>query len=640
MLAPKFTETECHELPDGEKKKGFDAPQCVREICGEKLNQPVLRQEELDYVVGCALGGVIQVNTQVCTTNSFVKHYPEIKTIAQKMKSFYHAELKLTGHRIGAAVNFMKDHENPNSPLDNFGLNIMDLFAFVKEHPDLVKTVETEEGISLQFKNPRRIKRKLRWRFRLKRGSEDEVALKAMKAIFEDSNSLIALEFLGPDYVMKNLMNERGIKENPDEALRKMKFDSLAVLKALLGEETIDPEYIRGTPGELSVDRTTLLTEVLLLQNLTKSLSARDIRTLSKSNFAKKRFYNRPKFGRDWSDPDGKTYLNTLQHLQELQRIYVGDEEIVRDHDVYPFLIEMLHGLKLLPEKEKLEEVKKKVPAFMDKFFENFAKEFSSDSTGIIKGAIGELHINYPETREEFLKKVENWLDYKKSLADETLKQLRDKTNKKAIAFHGREYLQSLIMGGNADGALSQITPLVAVNPIPDFYIGAYNGIKMGPFAVNEFDGAGKQVLAHELSHHIGHFMEENPLSKDTTGKFKVLRQCLASSHKDGVKKVKVKVKSLKNKTHRWNENFYTEEDFSDWVAAKTSDSNFACQFVKNMDFSQYEKMEDLFVNANKKDPHSSGFYRLINMELHQKGSLPESCQNNFVKKCPESQDK
>lgn len=637
LLAPKFNEKECHQtIP--EEKTEFNAAQCVRDICGEKEAFPFGLGESDFSMVTCALAEEGSLASKNCSEVSKHKHFKEFKEIAKEMKGFYLSQLQLTGHKLKAAVSFLKNPETPNSPVDNLQLNVGDLLTYIMEVPKFLDVETSEDGFKVTLKNESRLKRKLRWRFNLRTKEEQRVAIKAIKAFFEDGNSILALEYLGPGYVLDNLIKDRELTGDTTEVLKKMKYESLAKLQKILGSETIDPEYTVGADKEVTDSQENLLGEVLALEALTKNLTPADLRILSKPNFPKKRFYNRTKFERDWTDPNANLYVTTLQHLEELSKIYVGDDERVRDSDLYAYLNSILSGLKLLPSQEEVDKIKAKVPDFIDGFFNDFNQEFSTESTGIIKAEVGKLHIDYPDSQKEYLEKIKRWLEYKKAVADDSLKKLRDPNNKKAIAFFGRDYLQSLLLERDAEGDLTSLSTLVSVNPIPDFYIGVYNGIKMGAFAVTEFDQAGKQVLAHELGHHVGHFMEENPLSIDTTKEFKSVRQCLASAYPDEKTKVSMKLKSLKRKTHKWKENKYTEEDFADWIGAKTSSHNMGCLFVKNLDTEQSKK--DLFQNQHKTDTHSSAFFRLINIEIQQKGKIPKSCQNDIVKLCSKAQDK
>ena len=282
----------------------------------------------------------------------------------------------------------------------------------------------------------------------------------------------------------------------------------------------------------------------MILDSLAKRMKPSDIKRLTKADFAKPSFYNREKFDRDWKRPNEEKYLSTLEFLEELGMLYDGTEQEVSDYSLYPHITAIFSGLVVLPDEERISEVKKKIPGYMDSFFGEFKKEFSDHSTGVVKGKIDEVHLHFPKAKRKYLDSIESWLDYRLALSKNTADQLASDDNKKASAYFGRGYLQSLINGFGEEGGINELATLIGVNPIPDFYIGAYNGIKVGPLAVNTFDGLGKTILSHELGHHVGHFMEDHPLSTTTTSKFEKVRECLAGSHQEESKKIKKKVKS------------------------------------------------------------------------------------------------
>jgi len=634
FMSPKFTNAACLQKEPG--VGGFDAKKCAAEICHGGFNMPELGSDDFNQVVACVSGGDNRIIAEkICSGTGFEEYLPKIEKVAMKLKEFYGTELKLTGYRIKAAIDFLEKGHNLSSSFDNFNTNIGDLMAFVVENKDLFEIkLKGNKGFQFKIISKRKARSRLGKYFNLN-NSEKKSALKAIESLYSDSNSLLALEILGPEFVIKDFMEKQPEGVSPIDALRAVKFKAVEHFKDVLGTGTIDPEFIQGSEEEASIDLNTILQDALLLNSLKKGLSKKDFRRLSKPNFTKTGFYNRERFDRDWSQPHKDLYRSTLSYLKELQKIYVGDAETVKPFDLYPHVSAILQGIETLPSDKTKEDVKKKVPEFIDGFFKKFGEIFSKRSTSIIQSKMNKLHIKFPDSKNQYLEKVEKWLAHKQSLADSSLKLLRDSKNIQAPSYFGRQYLQKLLSGQSEIGGLNELAPLVGVNPIPDLYIGTYNGIKMGPYAVKEFDGPGKQVLAHELGHHIGHFMESHPLSQDTTYTFARVRQCLATTHNEVKSEDQMEVRSLGKKKYLWKENLYTEEDFADWIAAKTSDKNMACFFIQNEFLDQ--GIEGLLVNPNINDTHSSGFYRLLNIEMQQRGKLPKSCKNDVIKTCPTS---
>lgn len=614
----------------------FNAKTCVEKLCAkpEDFIEDLFKEattNEIELHAKCALEDGADNGVQACKVERFNKYNDQIKQISNSLEKFMKTELILTGQNIRAGIDFINNPDNPNSPFDNFGSNIGDLWVFIIDKGDLFNVDETEDGINLSFKSERKIRKELKKSFELSRRDE-KAAVEVIKALLANSNLIFAAEMLGPDYVMKKVLTQRGLQMEPEEAMKKIKADAVKKIKATLGDESIDPEYQSPENGGIVSDRETLIIESLILDSLASSLSPSVLKRMSKSEFAKPTFYNREKFDRDWTDPFAEKYNSTLKYLEGLTQIYDGKTETVSKADLYPFITDMLRAIELLPDDKELKEVKDKVPGFFDSYFGNIAKEFSAQSTEEIKKEVTDIHIHYPKTKKEYLNYIQSWLKYRQALSNNTAKQLSDPTNKKAKAYFGRLYLQSLLLGESEEGGVSELGPLVSINAVPDFYIGSYNGIKIGPYAVEKFDTDGKQILGHELGHHIGHFMEDHPLSNKSTDRFEKVRECLSSAHPDK-KDISKKVKATGKKTYKWKEDMYTEEDFSDWISSKGSSGNFACYFLQDINLDR--PMEELLINQDKKDPHSSAFYRLLNIELNQKGSLPLSCRTEFVKKCP-----
>ncbi|MFT6067697.1 MAG: hypothetical protein ACJAT2_001876 [Bacteriovoracaceae bacterium] len=607
----------------------FNLPACVASICKNEKFDVFGIQTNPYMILACAE----DPSLPFCKGDGYKSYYKDLRELRESISEYFPLEQDFVETRLRSALSFIKEPKNKNSSLDSLNLNLTDLFTFIFASPEFFEATEHREGgIDVKFKSIKKLKKKLRSKFNLGK-FESRVAVKALRAIFEDSNSIFALEYFGVEFVLSKFLTKNEQKD-PLASLRARKFQALEKIKRSIGNETIDPESTQGSLSDLAADKESLLQEVLALEALSK-LRKSELKTLSKPNFTRPSYYINPRFSPDWSDPNNKEkFYSTTEHIENQLNFYDGIETKIDSHELNAYMMTIINSLEILPDETEVEKAKIDSKEYLESFFDSFGKEFSRESTKDIKSEVGSLHLNFPKTKKEYLKEVKGWLNSRKgTLLDyKKLKDLDDVDRKNE--FLGRGLLQDLMMGTGASGGLNEFVEQLGVNPIPDLYLGAYNGIKVGPIAVKDFSNKGKQILAHELGHHVGHFMEKNRLSHRTTVKFKRTRECLAASHTEEVGgEVKMKLSTNRSKKVRWKENKYSEEDFADWIASKASDSNMACLFLKGEVLDIPNK--DYFKNADKEDTHSSAVYRLLNIELNKKGKLPASCQTNRVKLCP-----
>lgn len=627
-FSANFLENSCSEGSIPTEK--FNLSKCVASICG--TNQfNIFGQSINPYMV---MACIEDPKLPFCKEYGYQDYYEDLGALRKSIKEYFPQEQKFTEAKLKAAKKFFENPQNINSRLDSLNLNLSDLFSFIFSSPEFIEAEELEEGgIKIKFKNIKVLKKKLRGNFNLRK-SEVNTSVKALKVIFEDSTSIFALQYFGVDFVIEKILSPEEMK-TPLQALRARKFAALKKIKETLDSETIDPESIEGSYSDQSTDLENLLLEVLALEPLSQKLSKSDLLALSKPNFTRVEHYMNPKFSPDWKDPNNKDkFLNTMEHIENQLEFFEGGIPEIDDYELNAYMSTILNSMEILPTTKELEKAKVDSKAYLDDFFKSFKKEFSEESTLDIQKEVGSLHINYSESKKDYLDKIKKWLEARKGILRDFKKLSESENKEKGEEIIGRGLLQDLMMGSSASSGQTEFVEKLGVNPIPDLYLGAYNGIKMGPLAVKDFSNKGKQILAHELGHHVGHFMEKHRLSNPTTLKFKDTRECLAKSHgEESLDKVKMKLSTNDKTRINWTENMYSEEDFADWIAAKASDSNMACLFVKNLKLD--DPSIDYFKNSNEEDPHSSAVFRLLNIELNKTGSLPDSCQTERVKLCP-----
>ncbi len=628
-FSPGLNKNSC-SVEVGQESK-FNLPQCVASICGTDKFKFFGLQTNPYMILACSE----DPDLPLCEGNGYEKYYGDLRELRESIAEYFPLEQDFVESRLKSSLKFIKEPKYNNSSLDNLSLNITDLFSFVFSSPEFFETREHKEGgINIKFKSTKNLKVKLRSKFNIGR-LESRAAVKALKAIFEDTNSIFALEYFGVDFVLSNVLTPLEQKD-PISSLRKRKFKALDKIKKSLGTKTIDPESIEGSLSDAAADEESLLQDVLALEAIS-GLRASELKTLSKPDFTRPSYYINPKYSPDWSDPNNKEkFYTTTEHIENMLSFYDGMETKIDSHELNAYMMTILNSLNILPDEKEVEKAKRDSKEYLESFFNSFEKEFSKESTHDIKSEVGSLHLNFPETKKEYIEKIKSWLNSRKGILLDYKKLRESENGVKGTELIGRGLLQDLMMGTGASSGLNEFVDELAVNPIPDLYLGAYNGIKVGPVAVKDFSNKGKQILAHELGHHVGHFMEKSRLSNKTTFKFKSTRECLASSHTEEVgEEVNMKLSTNRSKRVRWKENMYSEEDFADWIASKASDSNMACLFVKDLVLDVPDK--DYFKNKDSKDTHSSAVYRLLNIELNQKGRLPASCQTDRVKLCPKT---
>jgi hypothetical protein len=629
-FSQNFSENSCAE--NLSEKDPFNIPRCIANICGDDLITSISLDENPYMVFACAEDPELPL----CKGNAYKKYFDDFREIRSSIKEYFPLEQDFIKRKLQAARLYLKEPENVNSPLDSLNMNLSDLLSYTFTNPDLMEFEELEEGgIGAKFKDEKKLKKKLRSHFNFKK-SEARSTVNVLKVLFEDSNLFFALEYFGKDFVLDKMLNPLELKD-PIGSLRKRKYQALDIIKSSLKSKTIDPESVEGSFSDQGADIESLLMKVMILEPLSTRLSQSELLTLSKSNYTRVDFYKNPKFSPDWSDPSNKDkFHSTLTHIEAQLAFYEGSVSEIDSFELNGYMMTFFNSLETLPSKEDVDKAKVESKEYLGTFFKAFASEFSKASTEDIQKEVGSLHINYSETKKQFIEKIKRkirsrkgiLLDYKKLSESEKKNELNE--------ILGRGLLQDLRSGSSSTDGLDEFVDSLAINPIPDFYLGAYNGIKMGPLAIKDFSNKGKQILAHELGHHVGHFMEKHGLSDKTILKFKNVRECLSSSHGDKIdSRLKVELATKNKKLVSWNEDMYSEEDFSDWIASKASDTNMACLFVKNMEFDDSTK--DYFENKDKKDTHSSALYRLLNIELNQKGKLPPGCQTVQVKLCPQA---
>lgn len=629
-FSPRFSENSCIDNSSNEDE--FNIPRCISNICGEDLVTIITLDENPYMVFACAE----DPDLPLCQGNAYKKYYGDFREIRKSIESYFPLEQEFIKKKLQAAKLYLKEPKNTNSPLDSLNMNLSDLLSYTFTNPDLLEFEELKVGgIGAKFKDIIKLKKKLRRRFNLRK-SEASSAIKVLKVLFEDSNLIFGLEYFGKDFVLDKILNSEELKD-PVSSLRKRKFQALDKIKAGLNSKTIDPESIEGSFTDQGAGIESLLMEVITLETLSTKLKRSDLLSMSKSNFTRADFYENPKFSPDWSDPTNKEkFHSTLEHIETQLSFYEGSSSEIDVYELNGYMMTFFNSLEALPDETEVEKAKIESKEYLGSFFKTFGREFSKTSTTDIHKEVGNLHINYSQTKKEFIESVKGKIRARKGILLDYQKLSESENSQKLNEILGRGLLQDLKFGSSATVGLDEFVDGLAVNPIPDFYLGAYNGIKMGPLAVKDFTNKGKQILAHELGHHVGHFMEKNGLSGQTILKFKNVRECLSSSHEGQVENnLKVELETKDKTKVSWSENMYSEEDFADWIASKASDTNMACLFVKNKEFD--DPTQNYLKNEDEKDVHSSALFRLLSIELNRKGKLPPECQSEQIKLCPKA---
>jgi hypothetical protein len=137
----------------------------------------------------------------------------------------------------------------------------------------------------------------------------------------------------------------------------------------------------------------------------------------------------------------------------------------------------------------------------------------------------------------------------------------------------------------------------------------------------------GLQIMSHEMGHMLSTSFQNGLLSKANTDKYIQIRQCISQKHIAEAATRKLVVESRK-----LTESLYTEEDWADLVGSEST-----MQVQTNMWCTAYQRpnvwdSDLVHTTASNADPHSPILFRLLNVEMMHKGSLPNAC-NALVQK-------
>lgn len=133
----------------------------------------------------------------------------------------------------------------------------------------------------------------------------------------------------------------------------------------------------------------------------------------------------------------------------------------------------------------------------------------------------------------------------------------------------------------------------------------------------------GEGIIIHELGHALSHFLLNNKVSADTYKWYLDKRQCVTNNYKN---------KSIPRSdefTHN-NDRFRSEEDMADYIHSLTriNGNNKELLTCAMLSVSSNSKAYlGLSLEAEKKDPHSSGLMRVIMEALIIGKEIPDSCE-------------
>lgn len=141
------------------------------------------------------------------------------------------------------------------------------------------------------------------------------------------------------------------------------------------------------------------------------------------------------------------------------------------------------------------------------------------------------------------------------------------------------------------------------LSPLSDGNITLFGKIQTS-FTSVQYPILGRAVAAHELGHGIDHIFLNQKASVEDKERHHKLLEDLGYLHPEG---------SFRH---------YVQEDYADFVAANVVKENKVCMFVQSVcDNSKLVESKYSF------DAHSSSFFRLLHVELNQRGGLPNSCE-------------
>lgn len=295
----------------------------------------------------------------------------------------------------------------------------------------------------------------------------------------------------------------------------------------------------------------------------------------------------------------------------------------------------LIEAYKKLPTKSEIEFFRKYLRE-VKKEAVNFVKRKISYSMGkTVDAKLAKVQFDLPLAKENFTTYIQNELS----------KNSRDYTDdEKMIISMSSLNLQELSSKNFPFGALEgSCTDLEDNGVLYDYAVTeemiTVPSIKVSWSVLKNMDRL-KSVVTHEIGHQLfamlrGSIKKEEAHTKTSFNNVKEVLKCVSSIHKDA-KSEEYTIWDENGDYHKVPITQYTNEDFSDQLAAlvdRDNKFNMACVFMdeENSDYTNLS-----LVNENEDDTHSSGFFRVLNIEMIRKNNLPESCSglDDGLKNC------
>ena len=281
--------------------------------------------------------------------------------------------------------------------------------------------------------------------------------------------------------------------------------------------------------------------------------------------------------------------------------------------------------LAALPTKSQIDSLSNTINSTKQKFKEKLFSKFSQASSRILSTEIDNISFIPPMSKEDYKKEILSEMEDER---DDLLDDI--KSFKKGS---GEEYEMAVSLNMpsspeddsylNEKGRLTDnIHELLdyCERYTPKTLKDSYWPFKAASIYISWHSvcskNFGEHVLYHEIGHAISSFFKGGDLSTKSTDKYYDTRACL-------------------NKNHDMEQNsredlLYTEEDWADLVTsviAEKDGKNMACFLMSQKD-NKYDSNYIQLESPNKKNDHSTHFYRILQMYLFQHDEYPAECEN------------
>jgi len=268
------------------------------------------------------------------------------------------------------------------------------------------------------------------------------------------------------------------------------------------------------------------------------------------------------------------------------------------------------YGLATYPTKEQLKKAQPALEKTTDNVIKALSKSVSPETFRCLKGPLSKIRNSLPPSQDEYLASFNALFTDKLNDSKRILHQAAtDSTGDFSVAYALRGDLNGSPHPFDLYGRCRDL----AVRPVSDHTEFGFSIIALSAESVKNPD-FGSDVAAHEIGHLVSSLMNSSKcISPESRKKYKKTKDCLEGMH-------------LADSEDERSSRF--EEDFADLISAKASinKKNMWCEMYANID----AKSPSLSVVANKNDPHSSRYMRLLHTQKVKTGNLPTSCHKSL----------